>query len=55
MSQSPAQRGPLPLMKTLADAEALWEKEEAPNYPDAFRLEAWFGNVALKAATEYAE
>ena len=55
MSQSPAQRGPLPLMKSLADAEALWEKEEAPNYPDAFRLEAWFGNVALKAATEYAE
>ena len=49
-----ALRGPLPFMKSIADAEALVEKEGDPFYLDAFMIETWLGQVALEAANQYA-
>jgi hypothetical protein len=48
-------RGPLPFMKTIADAQALCERERDPFYLHAFMFEAWFGIHVLEAAAEYAE
>lgn len=50
-----ATRGPLPFMKSIADAEALVEKERDPFYLDAFMIEGWLGHIILEAAAEYAE
>ena len=47
-------RGPLPFMKSIADAVALCEKEQDNFYVDAFMIESWLGRVALEAAAEYA-
>lgn len=55
VSNRPTQRGPLPFMKTVADAVALCEKEKDPFYVTAFMIEAWVGHVVLAAAAEYAE
>ena len=49
-----AARGPLPFMKSLADAKAICEKDNDPFYLDAFMIEAWLGQVVLDAASEYA-
>ncbi|MGP8201655.1 MAG: hypothetical protein ACLQU4_19365 [Limisphaerales bacterium] len=46
-------RGPLPFMKSIAEAKAACERD--PFYLDAFMFEAWLGNVVLAAAAEYAE
>jgi len=46
--------GPLPFMKSIADAQALCERERDPFYLDAFMIEAWLGRTVLAAAEEYA-
>ena len=48
-------RGPLPFMKTLDDALAICNRAEDNFYVDAFMIEAWLGEVVLKAVAEYAE
>jgi hypothetical protein len=48
-------RGPLPFMKSVADAKAMCERERDPFYLTAFMMEAWLGQVVLEAAAEYAE
>lgn len=42
-------------MKSIADAQALCEKEQDPFYLDAFMIEAWLGSHVLEIAAEYAE
>ena len=41
------QRGPLPCMKTVADAVARCEQEKDPFYLTVFMIEAWLGQMAL--------
>jgi len=48
-------RGPLPFMKSIADAKAVCVRERDPFYLSAFMIEAWLGQVVLEAAAEYAE
>lgn len=50
-----ATRGPLPLMKSIAEAKALVERERDPFYLDAFMFEAWLGSHIWESAREYAE
>jgi hypothetical protein len=50
-----ATRGPLPFMKSIADAQALCEREGDPFYPVAFMFEAWLGSHILSLSAEYAE
>jgi hypothetical protein len=49
-----ADRGPLPFMTSIADAQAICEQENDPFYLDAFMIEAWLGQAVLEAASEYA-
>ena len=50
-----APRDSLPFMKTIADAQAVCERERDPFYLDAFMIGAWLGSLVLELATEYAE
>jgi len=52
---NPKGRGPLPFIKSIAEATALCEKEQDSFYLDAFMIEAWLGDVVVEAAEEYAE
>ena len=42
-------------MKSIADAQAICERERDPFYLDAFMFEAWLGSLVLEVAAEYAE
>jgi len=48
-----ATREPLPFMKSVAEAEALCDKEQDPFYLDAFMIEAWLGHTIVEVAAEY--
>jgi hypothetical protein len=50
-----ATRGPLPFMKSVADAVALCKKEEDNFYVTAFMFEVWLGKIVMEGAAEYAE
>jgi hypothetical protein len=50
-----ATRGPLPFMKSIAEARAVCEREQDPFYLYAFMFEAWLGTHTLELAKEYAE
>ena len=54
MNEKPEGRGPLPLMKTIQDAEEWVRKTGDPFYLHAFAIEAWLGDVVLAAGEEYA-
>src|SRR5881628_2916072 len=45
----------LPLMKTIADAVALCEKERDNFYLTSFVIQGWLGQLIVQAAAEYAE
>jgi hypothetical protein len=48
-------RGPLPFMKSIAEAKELCQEKQDPFYLTAVMIEAWLGDVVLRAAAEYAE
>jgi len=50
-----ASRGPLPFTKTVEDAVALAEKERGNFYVTAFMIEAWLGEITMRACDEYAK
>lgn len=50
-----ATHGSLPFMKSIAEAQAICEREQDTFYLDAFMIEAWLGSHILELAGEYAE
>ena len=51
----PADKVPLPFMKTMDDAMAVCQRENDNFYVTAFLIECWLGDVTCRTVEQYAE